>query len=50
VTKLEVQRKVDSVLASVGVPMDFICATEDDGFKKPRTGRVHALSLPSHAA
>lgn len=47
VTKLEVQRKVDSVLASVGIPMDFICATEDDGFKKPRTGTFLVLTLPN---
>ena len=37
-TKKELQRKVDSIMDSLGVPMDFICAVEDDGFKKPRTG------------
>ena len=34
----EVQRKVDAIIAELGIPIDFICAIDDDIFKKPRTG------------
>ena len=48
-TREEVQRKVDAIISAIGVPMDFICALDDDAFKKPRTGnfflRISSLSL-----
>ena len=47
-TKKELQSKVDSIIESLGVPMDFICAVEDDGFKKPRTGDARQ-SVPQNA-
>jgi DNA 3'-phosphatase len=37
--------KVDRVLATLNVPMDFICAFQDDIFRKPRTGMWEFLSL-----
>ena len=43
-TKEEVQRKVDSIILATGVPMDFICALDDDIFKKPRTGKKDICS------
>ena len=43
-TKEEVQRKVDSIILATGVPMDFICALDDDIFKKPRTGKKYICS------
>lgn len=38
VQKESVQRKVDKIIETVGVPMDFICAIDDNHFRKPRTG------------
>ena len=38
VTKESVQRKVESIIAEIGVPMDFICCIDDGKFRKPRTG------------
>lgn len=38
VTKEAVQRKVDRIIESIGVPLDFICAIDDNHFRKPRTG------------
>jgi hypothetical protein len=29
---------VDAIMAELGIPLDFICALDDDLFKKPRTG------------
>ncbi len=33
-----VRRKVDAIVASLGVPVDYICATIEDVFRKPLTG------------
>lgn len=38
VSKQSIQAKVDKIIQVIGVPMDFICAIEDDRFRKPRTG------------
>lgn len=49
-TPVEVQKKVDSILAQInsiepGIPIDFICAIDDDHFRKPRTGMFEFLAL-----
>jgi Polynucleotide kinase 3 phosphatase len=41
----EVQGKVDAIMAELGIPLDFICALDDDLFKKPRTGIPITLSF-----
>lgn len=45
VTAKAVQEKVNEVMAALNVPIDFICSTEDDRFRKPRTGMLEFLVL-----
>lgn len=49
ITKEALQSKVDSVIEALGVPMDFICAIEDDRFRKPRTGMWEFLCQARNA-
>jgi DNA 3'-phosphatase len=49
VTRAAIQRKVDKIIATLGVPMDFICATEDDRFRKPRPGMWEFLCYARNA-
>jgi bifunctional polynucleotide phosphatase/kinase len=49
VTRAAIQRKVDKIIATLGVPMDFICATEDDRFRKPRPGMWEFLCFARNA-
>lgn len=48
VTAAGLKRKVDAIIASIGVPMDFICAMEDDRFRKPRPGMYEFLCAARH--
>lgn len=34
----EFRRKVDAVIDAIGVPVDFLCAIDDNRFRKPLTG------------
>ena len=34
----EIQKKVDDIISKLGFPIDFVCAFQDDRFRKPRTG------------
>lgn len=43
VTVEELKRKVDSIIAALGVPIDFICSIEDDIYRKPRPGMWELL-------
>ena len=45
VSKTSVQQKVDKIIELIGVPMDFICAIEDDHFRKPRPGMWEFLAF-----
>lgn len=38
------KEKIDRVMAMLGVPIDFICAFEDDIFRKPRIGMWEFIS------
>lgn len=38
VSKESLQKKIDKLIETLGVPVDFICSLEDDRFRKPRTG------------
>ena len=49
ITKEALQSKVDSIIEALGVPMDFICAIEDDRFRKPRTGMWEFLCQARNA-
>ncbi len=44
-TAKQVQDKVDAIMNLLNVPMDFICSTEDDKFRKPRTGMLEFLVI-----
>lgn len=54
-TVQELQRKIDAIIAELGVEMDVICAFSKDGFRKPRVGSwdfyqlfLYQQSLQSH--
>jgi DNA 3'-phosphatase len=38
ISRESVQRKIDKIIERIGVPVDYICATTDDIFRKPLTG------------
>lgn len=44
VSKVQLQRKVEAVIQSLGVPVDFLCALGDDLSRKPLTGMWDLLS------
>jgi DNA 3'-phosphatase len=47
ITRPALQRKVEKIIETIGVPMDFICAIEDDRFRKPRPGMWEFLVYAS---
>jgi DNA 3'-phosphatase len=49
ITRPALQRKVEKIIETIGVPMDFICAIEDDRFRKPRPGMWEFLVYASNA-
>ena len=40
ISKQVAQRKVDAIIEKIGVPIDYICSTNDDIFRKPLTGII----------
>lgn len=39
----EIQTKVDNIIKAIGVPFDFICAVDEDLYRKPYPGMWHLL-------
>lgn len=49
IPRASLQSKVDKIIEAIGVPMDFICAIEDDRFRKPRPGMWEFLTYARRA-
>lgn len=43
-SRAELQDKVDEIINTLGMPIDFICSLEKDLYRKPRPGMWHFLS------